>query len=282
MMLCVVLHMGKVFWHKAYRAPRELTWVAGTLLLFLTMAFFLQRLSAALGPASVLGDHRGDQAPGISAHRRGLHPDADAGRRECLWGDALSVLHSPHGDSAMGGHFPDGRPFRVGPATRDIKAFVAQWGGERMGDDNEKGGPPLLTRFMSSTRGVQLHIWIGIVLTLAVLAPISLHEQADPLVTPEGIKPEWYFLPMYQFLKYIPGDLEVLGVLLMAALSLALVAWPALDAAVERKWPNTRLTRVLVGVTTCPVSVHGSLGQSVRRAPACLWRDHRVQREGDA
>ena len=39
MIVFVVLHVVKVFFNKAYRPPRELTWVFGTLLLFVTLTF---------------------------------------------------------------------------------------------------------------------------------------------------------------------------------------------------------------------------------------------------
>lgn len=39
MILFVILHMVKVFFNKAYRPPRELTWVSGTLLLLVTLIF---------------------------------------------------------------------------------------------------------------------------------------------------------------------------------------------------------------------------------------------------
>lgn len=39
MIIAVCLHMLKVFFNKAYRPPRELNWMVGTLLLFFTLTF---------------------------------------------------------------------------------------------------------------------------------------------------------------------------------------------------------------------------------------------------
>lgn len=39
MIIVVIIHMLRVFFNKAYRSPRELTWVAGALLFMLTLAF---------------------------------------------------------------------------------------------------------------------------------------------------------------------------------------------------------------------------------------------------
>jgi cytochrome b6 len=61
-----------------------------------------------------------------------------------------------------------------------------------------------------------------------VFFPWELGKKADAFApAPAGIKPEWYFLFMFQTLKYIPGtvlvfDGEVLGILLF---SLAGLLW---------------------------------------------------------
>jgi len=76
-----------------------------------------------------------------------------------------------------------------------------------------------------------LTLWLLVLNLLAILAvffPWELGKKADAFApAPVGIKPEWYFLFMFQTLKYIPGRLwfldgEVLGILLFA---LAGVLW---------------------------------------------------------
>jgi quinol-cytochrome oxidoreductase complex cytochrome b subunit len=68
-----------------------------------------------------------------------------------------------------------------------------------------------------------LLLWLIVLNLLAILAvffPWELGRKADPFASaPAGIKPEWYFLFMFQTLKYIPGkilvfDGEVLGILI--------------------------------------------------------------------
>jgi cytochrome b6 len=86
---------------------------------------------------------------------------------------------------------------------------------------------------------------VGVLAALAALFPWQLGEKADPFApAPAGIKPEWYFLFMFQTLKLLPGRIlwiegEVLGILAMA---LGAVAWlfvPFLDRPEE----NSRRTR---------------------------------------
>ena len=68
MVLTVFLHMIRVFYHGAYKPPREFNWVIGVLLLFLHPGAQLHRLPAAVGPDRVLG-HHGRHADGARTRR---------------------------------------------------------------------------------------------------------------------------------------------------------------------------------------------------------------------
>ncbi len=57
---------------------------------------------------------------------------------------------------------------------------------------------------------VQALIVIGVLVTLAALSPAPMEPKADQFTTPLHIKPEWYFLAAYQFLK-IAEKLDFLG-----------------------------------------------------------------------
>ena len=64
-------------------------------------------------------------------------------------------------------------------------------------------------------------------------------EPADPMNTPAHIKPEWYFLPMYQGLKLFPSDIfgeygKMLGVMAQGVAAGLLVLLPFLDRTKER------------------------------------------------
>jgi cytochrome b6 len=62
-------------------------------------------------------------------------------------------------------------------------------------------------------------IVVNILLYLAVFFPWDLGMKADPFESaPEGIRPEWYFMFMFQSLKFLPSHIlfiegEVFGVL---------------------------------------------------------------------
>ncbi len=67
---------------------------------------------------------------------------------------------------------------------------------------------------------------IALQVALAMLLPFGLGEVATPDATPKGVKPEWYFLPVYQLLKYFP---KLIGILLINGALAVFVLLPFLD-----------------------------------------------------
>ena len=78
---------------------------------------------------------------------------------------------------------------------------------------------------------------LGIVLIIAIaglIKPVGVGEPADPLNTPLHVKPEWYFLSLYQILKKIPAMVlgiqgKTLGVVLPILLVVLIFLWPFID-----------------------------------------------------
>lgn len=74
---------------------------------------------------------------------------------------------------------------------------------------------------------------------LAALFPWELGEKADAFASaPAGIKPEWYFLFMFQTLKLIPAkvlglDGEVLGIMAFNVVAMLLFIVPFVDRSPE-------------------------------------------------
>ncbi|NIM99556.1 MAG: hypothetical protein GTO24_16235 [candidate division Zixibacteria bacterium] len=91
---------------------------------------------------------------------------------------------------------------------------------------------------------IAVYLVIGVLVTLAVLYPFPLHEKADPFRTPEGIKPEWYLMYSYQFLKYVP---KVIGLASMGLFVLLLFLVPFLDKSPHRH-PKKRKLATSLGV----------------------------------
>jgi len=76
---------------------------------------------------------------------------------------------------------------------------------------------------------------LGVLAALAAYYPAELGKKADPFQpAPIGIKPEWYFMAMFQTLKVLPSHIlgiegELLGVLGFGIIGLILVGLPFLD-----------------------------------------------------
>ena len=88
------------------------------------------------------------------------------------------------------------------------------------------------------------------VVILALALPPPVRRQLDPAVQ-FAPKPAWYFLPLYELVKYFPGRLVFLGASVLPLLGLLLVyAVPWLDASTEtdlRRRPKAALGALLFG-----------------------------------
>jgi quinol-cytochrome oxidoreductase complex cytochrome b subunit len=67
---------------------------------------------------------------------------------------------------------------------------------------------------------------IGVVVTLSVLLPIGYEQEANPLITPSTINPEWYFLWLFQVMKLVP---PTIGVLVPFVISAILILLPFIN-----------------------------------------------------
>ena len=85
---------------------------------------------------------------------------------------------------------------------------------------------------------------IGILVVLASMFPVGLEEEANALETPAHIKPEWYFLAVYEILKHVP---RLVGILLPIVGIGFLTIWPFLDRNPE---VLARRRKVVVGGAT--------------------------------
>jgi cytochrome b6 len=224
------LHLGSVFFLKAYRAPRELTWVSGTLILFLLLAFgfsgyllpwnqlafFATKVGTDIaGSVPIVGEwllrflRGGDRVTGGTLSRfYGWHVAILPALATALIGLHL-VLVQVHGMSVP----PSAR--EEAASRRPMKFF-----------------PHFFLR--------DLFGWIlalGVLATLAALFPWELGDKADPFAPAyQNIRPEWYFVFLFQTLKLVPGG-EILGVqyeaipiLLSSVAALLVILVPFIDA----------------------------------------------------
>jgi ubiquinol-cytochrome c reductase cytochrome b subunit/cytochrome b6 len=100
-------------------------------------------------------------------------------------------------------------------------------------------------------------LMIGLVLmillsTLATIFPASMGPKADPLSTPEVIKPEWYFYVAFRWLKLWPLGVAVLTTGLIV---FTFFVWPFIDGWIRRRKPGSEAS-VWIGLAgVCAIVV---------------------------
>jgi quinol-cytochrome oxidoreductase complex cytochrome b subunit len=235
MVAAAVAHMTTVLFLHAYRKPRELTWISGILLLGLTLgfgftgyllpwnqlAFFATRVGTDIMSAvPLVGDflvrftRGGPEVTGATLTRLfGMHVAILP-----MIATVLIVLHlllvQVHGMS-------------VPPSVQR--------------DADRSGRRAASLPFFPHFALRELFGWTVALALLAALSafyPWELGTKADAFApAPAGIRPEWYFLWMFQALKYAPasifglnGELFVLVALaVLGALVLSVPFWATTD-----------------------------------------------------
>lgn len=220
------VHMFSVYFLKAYRSPREITWLSGAVLLFIALGF---GFSGYLLPWNKLAY----SATKVGTEIAGVVPVV--GR--------FLVRFLRGGDDVTGATLTRFFGFHVAvlpamtTALLAIHVLLVQKHGMSVPLSLE--GKPIKTmKFIPNFLLRDLIGWIlaiGALAALAAIFPWELGEKADPFApAPAGIRPEWYFLFMFQTLKLIPAkiwvfDGEVVGILAFGLGGLFWILVPFLD-----------------------------------------------------
>lgn len=224
--LFIFIHMFSTFFTKAFRRPRELTWLTGFVLLLLALGF---GFSGYLLPWNELAYF----ATKVGTDIAGAVP---------LVGEATKILLRG-GEDVSGATLVRFYAIHVAliPAVFTIFLGLHLLFVQRQGmhePDYIQKLPPEKKKVIPFFPGFVLRdalLWlivVNILLFLAVYFPWEMGLKADPFApAPEGIKPEWFFMFMFQTLKYIPAHVlfiegEVLGILLFMVGGLAWLLVP--------------------------------------------------------
>ncbi|HTP12055.1 MAG TPA: cytochrome bc complex cytochrome b subunit [Bacteroidota bacterium] len=240
--LTAMVHMFSVYFERSYRKPREMTWLTGMLMFFLALgfgfsgyllpwnelAFFATKVGTDIaGVVPLVGKplmvflRGGQEVTGATLSRFfGFHVAVLPGIFTVLLGTHL-ILIQRQGMS---------EPLHV-----------------------ESGAEQKTMPFFPNFLLRDLLLWLIVLNLLAILAvffPWELGKKADAFApAPAGIKPEWYFLFMFQTLKYIPGKLwvidgEVFGIVLFGAGGLLWTLVPFWDRQSTRGERNRFITYI--------------------------------------
>jgi quinol-cytochrome oxidoreductase complex cytochrome b subunit len=236
MMIAIVLiHLLSIAFTKAYRAPREATWISGVFLLMASLAFGFTGYLLPWDDLSLAATKVGTDIP-KSIPFVGAWVTSFLRGGEDVTGDTISRFFIVHVCVLPLAIF----------AILGIHLFLVQRHGMSLPlkaerEPRKAGMLPFWPNFMLREAGVWL-VLLGVLLTVAVFMAPSLGPAANLMApAPEGIKPEWYFLFMFQTLKLFPARIlgisgELVAVAVMAAGLFLVMALPFLDnRPAERK-----------------------------------------------
>ena len=203
MIVVVVLHLIQTFVWGAYKKPREATWIGGVVLLLLTLAF---GLTGSLLP----WDNR------------------------AYWGTVaitrlLGTNETPIGAATFTRFYV--AHVQILPL---LTALLIAW--HIYLARRHSKAPVQLAKDAIAIFG-----WFAVLMGMAILARVPLGHMADPTDSSYVPRPEWYYLFLFQFLKWFEGPLKVLGAVILPMLAIvALILVPFIDRgkmkSVRRRW----------------------------------------------
>lgn len=244
MIAAILTHLARIYFTSAYRKPREINWLVGLLLLLLTMgaAFtgYLLPYSQFSVTATSIAYYIAKSVPWVGGWISrilfaGEFPAAGTVPRFFF----LHVMLVPAVLMAL--------------ISLHLLVLVKQKHTEPPANKKHKGaqggrkliGIPVWPEqsFISLSLFFFLLFVVVMMATYVPLNPIETYGPPSP-GTPV-MRPDWYFLPIYGFLKLVPGDLSISiaggritpetigGVIFPGLLGLVLIAIPFLDRMKE-------------------------------------------------
>ena len=223
-------HLFSVFFMKAYRPPRELTWMSGCLLLALTLTFGFSGYLLPWNELAFFATKVGTDIVGATPLVGGLLRFVLRGGEE-VTGATLTRFFGFH--------------VALLPLMTTLLLLVHLLVVQLHGI-SEPIGEPKTARHIAFYPDFMLRemlVWLGVLALLVGLAtffPWELGRKADLFASaPGGIRPEWYFTFMSQTLKYLPPSIlgfegEHVGILTFGAIALLFFFVPLLDRRAAR------------------------------------------------
>jgi cytochrome b6 len=247
MVLTLFVHLFSVLLLKAYRRPREITWVSGVALFGISLGFgftgYLLPWNELAYFATKVGTEITGAVPGVGGFLLRLLRGGEE-----VTGATLTRFYGIH--------------VAVLPAVvmglLGLHVYLVQRHGMSVPPGvAARGGPRPTMPFIPDFLLRDVIGWLCAIAALAILAaffPAELGKKADPFApAPVGIKPEWYFMFMFQTLKYLPSRIlgiegEIVGIVGFGLGGLFLLALPFLDRRASRGERSTLFTWIGIGI----------------------------------
>lgn len=234
MIAFVFIHLISIWLMKAYRQPRELTWMSGVFLLVMSLAFGFTGYLLPWDDLSLSATKVGTDIP-RSIPVVGIWVTKLLRGGEDVTGDTLTRFFGIHVCIL---------PIFIIAILAVHIYFIQKQGMSlpfHLESKNEKvKSLPFWPNFVYREMVVWL-ILVGILFTVAIFFPPTLDKKADLLASaPEGVKPEWYFLFLFQVLKIFPPKIlfingDTFAVLLMLLGCILIFFLPFIDNRPEKR-----------------------------------------------
>jgi len=224
MIVAVVIHMVQVFIYGAYKKPRETTWLVGVTLFLITLAFGLTGYLLPWDNKAYWGTTVtatiASQAPFIGGYLQRLMGAEDGvgvvtfarfyGLHTLILPGLMALLVVVHVYLV--------RRHGITPAPSDTRPSVKFFPRQVFRDT------------------MAIFITFVILFMTSLLISVPLERLADPTDTTYIPRPDWYFLFLFQALKFFRGPLEPIGSVVLPSAAIAvLFAVPFVDRSRLRK-----------------------------------------------
>jgi ubiquinol-cytochrome c reductase cytochrome b subunit len=250
--VAAVVHLLRVFFYGSYKAPREVTWLTGVLMLLLILAF---ALSGYLLP----WDQKAYWATTVTIN---------IARSTPLLGEYVADVM--RGGTVLGaltlGRWYAAHVFLLPAAlVLFVVAHIALMRRHGISGPLRKQDGPAAPFYPWHAIKDTLAIAaiFALLLTIAMNVPAQLDEVANPADASYVPRPDWYFLGLFELLKYFPGPLEPVATMVIPGLAVGfLIALPFLDRGPNRR-PFSRarlpitIAMALLGAATVVLTVLG-------------------------
>ena len=238
MIASVVLHQLRVFFTGAYRRPRELNWLLG-------MGLLLATLTAGFTGYSLVYEQLSYWGATVGANIAGSVPLVGPVLRRLMLGADQYDAHTLSRFFVLHGAItPAAIVVLFGMHVLLIRLHGVselRFEGEPEG---KKGHFDFWPDHVLSETIVALVLMI-LLTTLAIVFPATLGPRADPLSTPEIIKPEWFFYVAFRWLKLFSRNVAIAG---MGAIVSLMIGWPFVDGWLRKRLPRAEPS-VWIGAT---------------------------------
>ena len=227
--LAVYIHIFRSLYYGSYKSPREVIWIIGMIIYFLMMATAFMGYVLPWGQMSFWGAT-------VITNLFSAIPLVGESITNWLWGGY--AVDNPTLIRFYSLHYLF--PFLIfGLVILHIWALHVPGNNNPIGIDVKKNSNETMPfhPYMVMKDLTALLLFIIIFLWFVFFAPNVLghpdnYIEANPLVTPAHIVPEWYLLPFYAILRAIPSKLG--GVIFMFSAIFILMLLPWLDTCKVR------------------------------------------------